>query len=518
MKKLVLSVTAMAVAASGFSASAKSFKRGVSENSFSLVEEMTPLEPGCSWHYSWGNTPRATVADFMSEDTWEFIPMCWNGNYNADAIREYCKAHPETKYLLGFNEPNFTAQANMTPEVAAAAWPAVKALADELGLELVGPAINYSPNPPYQDPFKWYAEFVALVGTDAFDYIAIHDYAGGSGNMSDMAQRFYDAYGKKIWVTEFCYWPGEGNGAAVTAEDQVQSMVTALTYLENSDIIYRYAWFKAKGSVTNSPCYGLMIPKNGEGERELSEAGRVYVNMSTFDKEKYYGMDEIVPAKDYVMAQSLSLATSNDPQNTGVIEISRFNSGASADYLFDVPEAKEYTLTLHVSGQGEPARFDPTIGIYSVDAEGEEELAVLSEPVKFALSGSDNSYRTVEFKMNLAAGKQRIRVKDTNPYQPSGIRISCLSFGSELKDVDAPGSVHGLSAGFGKVACSVADGMIRFTGAEVARAAVYDLNGRVVADAAVSGNALDLGGVAHGIYVVRAYAADGTMSVMKIVK
>ena len=75
-----------------------------------------------------------------------------NANYDADAIRDYVKSHPSCRYLLGFNEPNFTKQANMTPQKAAEEWTAVKALADELGLEIVAPAMNYSPNAPYQDP------------------------------------------------------------------------------------------------------------------------------------------------------------------------------------------------------------------------------------------------------------------------------------------------------------------------------------------------------------------------------
>ena len=205
-----------AFAVTAFNADAKSFKRGVSENAFTLTEEMDVLVPGCSWLYNWANTPTSN-ADYMSDDTWEFIPMCWNANYNSDNIRNYCKAHPETKYLLGFNEPNFVAQANMTPESAAAAWPQVKALADELGLELVGPAVNYSPDGPENDPYTWYAKFVELVGPDAFDYIAIHNYSGGSGGMKDMIDRFYSLYGKKIWVTEFCSWSGDN----ITAEAQI---------------------------------------------------------------------------------------------------------------------------------------------------------------------------------------------------------------------------------------------------------------------------------------------------------
>ena len=128
---IILTATSLALAIGVLSADAKSFKRGVSENAFNLKEEIDVIKTGTSWFYTWGNVPNNNIKDLPDAD-FEFVPMCWNANYNADNIRSYCKSHPETKYLLGFNEPNFKNQANMTPEAAAAAWPAVQALAKEL--------------------------------------------------------------------------------------------------------------------------------------------------------------------------------------------------------------------------------------------------------------------------------------------------------------------------------------------------------------------------------------------------
>ncbi|MDE5652283.1 MAG: glycoside hydrolase family protein, partial [Muribaculaceae bacterium] len=182
---------------------AKSAKRGLSENQFQFKAQIEAVAPGVSWYYNWGST----VGRYLAADTrMEYVPMCWNAYYDADAIRTYCAAHPEVKYLLGFNEPNFTNQANMTPEEAAAKWPDVRALADELGLQIVAPALNYSPNPPYQSPTRWMDEFVALVGEDAFDFTAIHSY-GGFGVLRDLATEFHNRYKKPVWVTEFCLWP-----------------------------------------------------------------------------------------------------------------------------------------------------------------------------------------------------------------------------------------------------------------------------------------------------------------------
>lgn len=496
-KKLVYAVLA-AFAVTAFNADAKSFKRGVSENAFTLTEEMDVLVPGCSWLYNWANTPTSN-ADYMSDDTWEFIPMCWNANYNSDNIRNYCKAHPETKYLLGFNEPNFVAQANMTPESAAAAWPQVKALADELGLELVGPAVNYSPDGPENDPYTWYAKFVELVGPDAFDYIAIHNYSGGSGGMKDMIDRFYSLYGKKIWVTEFCSWSGDN----ITAEAQIASMIEQLEYLEKEDKVFRYSWFKAKGSITNHPCYGLIVPQNGFGERTLSEAGKVYVYMTEFDESVYHSVDEVVPASEYISSKSLMLGSNGDSLNPGELEITQLSSGAYADYQFDIPSAGEYTLTLRVSGQGEPTRFDPSIAIYSVDENGEQ-LATLAEATQFALSGDNAVFENVAFKLQLQAGKQRIRIADANPYMPSGIHISSLSFKEDFGGVDS------VVANSDEFTCAVEGGMLHVYGASVAlRGEVYDLNGRLVMSGAFDGNMMSVSGLAAGMYVLKLYTAGG---------
>lgn len=426
IKSIILGGSALMLVAS--IGQAKSFKRGVSENQFQYKAQLKVLEPGVSWYYNWGNAPGRNVA---SEEYMEYIPMCWNGNYNAANIRNFCAEHPEAKYLLGFNEPNFTNQANMTPQQAAAAWPAVKALADELGLEVVAPAMNYSPNPPYQSPTAWMDEFVALVGLDAFDYVAVHSY-GGPGVMKTLATNFHDKYGKPVWVTEFCYWPDEGNSSSsVTPQTQIASMIDAVQWLEKTEWIYRYAWFKAIGesNASRGPNYGLILTGKAEDPRVLSEQGKVYVYMSEFDTEMYYPVNTYVPAKDFISSDKILLGSSGKTDYEPVIEITAFNSGASADYQFDVPQAGEYFVVLDVAGMGEPTRFDPTIKIQSVAADGT--ATDLCEGRQFTLPNSMTDYRQESFAVTLPAGKQTLRIMDCNEYRPSGIVISGITLANE---------------------------------------------------------------------------------------
>ncbi len=430
MRKSIILPLSLLMLATG-TAGAKSPKRGVSENQFSLYNQMVVLQDGVSWYYNWGNTPGKGYQNEVSDFTgYEFVPMVWNDRYNADNIREYVKSHPECKYLLGFNEPNFTAQANMTPAKAAEEWPAVQALAKELGLKLVSPALNYSPNPPYTDPVKWMDEFVAIVGNDAFDYVAIHNY-GGLGVMKTLANTFHDKYGKDVWVTEFCYWPNEGQAnSRVEPEVQIASMMETVEWLEKTPWIYRYAWFKPIGKHENtptsgSPCFGLIVTENGLGEKHLSPQGYVYTYMSDFDTDRWHAAGTVIPASEYIAQSNLMLGPGAHPEAPLPIEISRFNASAWAEYQIDVPKDGVYNLTLTVSGQGEPVRFDPCLQVFL--SEGEN-LTPLTEAVKFSISGSDDSYTDQTFPIELKAGHRTIRIADQAPYSPSGLRISHLSF------------------------------------------------------------------------------------------
>lgn len=474
MKFNIVIISALLAAA--IPAAAKSPKRGLSENEFQFKAQMAAVAPGVSWFYNWGPEIGRYLAN---ENVMEYVPMCWNGSYDADKIRAWVAAHPDCEYLLGFNEPNFSNQADMTPQAAAAKWPEVQALARELNLKLVAPALNTSPNPPYQDPTKWMDEFVAIVGSDAFDYTAVHSY-GGFQALKNIATTFHDRYGKDVWVTEFCYWPEEGNpNSYVSPDSQIASMMQSVEWLEKTPWIFRYAWFKAIGNsdADKGPNYGLLISAKAEVERELSEQGKVYVNMGTFDPEIYHDVNTVVAASDYISQTNCLMGGSNGADCPSPIEITRFNAGATLDYQFDVPQAGEYTLVLSVSGFGEPTRFDPSIGVYSVAADGnDDQLLAALEP--FGLPNSDEVYQNLSLMLTLPAGKQTIRLKDLRPSQPSGIRIASVT----LSD----GSM---------------DAAIEIVGNDSAKAAVdvYTLQGIRVRSAVPAATATD--GLPTGLYI-----------------
>lgn len=265
----------------------RSAKRGVSFASPFFVEDISLLEGGISWVYNWGPAPsNSSDAEFMKYGI-DFVPMAWNASYDKNRIRSFVQSHPQCKYLLAFNEPNLNDQAHMTPVEAAEKWPELKAFADEVGLKLVSPAMNYGTLSGYSDPIKWLDEFFACDGVslDDVEAIALHCYMGSAGGMKSFIDRF-EKYSKPIWMTEFCGWE-----SPVTSEQtQLEYMSETVLMLETDPRIERYAWFIARGSgsITNKPWNQLLTKTE---PYILSSQGLIYTSLTSLDKSIWLSAD-----------------------------------------------------------------------------------------------------------------------------------------------------------------------------------------------------------------------------------
>ena len=321
----------------------RSAKRGVAFN-FSQAEDLPLLTAAISWDYNWGNDQNSLAATWMDEEGVDFCPMCWSNNYNADRIRAYVKAHPKTQYLLGYNEPNLTDQARMTPAQAAAQWDKVVALAKELNLKLVSPAMNYGTLSGYNDPIKWLDEFFSLVNTDDIYAISIHCYMASPQAVKDYISRFYK-YNKPIWLTEFCAWE---EYAIHSEEDQMKYMCQVLNYLEQDPHVERYAWFIPRGSgPVDSYPYMQLLSKKDIGA--LSPQGEVYAGLTSFDRTIWLPSDApILPntycdcsAAETIRNGSFAAAPHLRPttDNAGVLMMTTFTNGQWVEYQINAVNA-----------------------------------------------------------------------------------------------------------------------------------------------------------------------------------
>jgi hypothetical protein len=219
-----------------------SCKRGVAYgfDPAGAVSDLQALSPSVSWFYNWSSRPPAQLVGEYERLGVEFVPMLWNASFNVDDV--VARIPAGAKYLLGFNEPNFHSQANLTPDQAAAAWPRVEEVARRRGLTLVSPAVNYCGGGcNATDPVDWLDRFFAACQGCRVDHVAVHWYACYGSALSWYIGRF-KKYGRPIWLTEFSC----GDEGVQPVSRQQSYMKEALAYLEGDKDIFRYSWFSGR--------------------------------------------------------------------------------------------------------------------------------------------------------------------------------------------------------------------------------------------------------------------------------
>src|SRR3954469_16205670 len=92
------------------------------------LRQIRSLKP--DWYYSWGSAYTVTPGP-------GFVPMVWSANalVQKDALGDVARQLPQTKtkHLLGFNEPDHSAQADMSVDEAIRLWPRLQSTGLRLG-------------------------------------------------------------------------------------------------------------------------------------------------------------------------------------------------------------------------------------------------------------------------------------------------------------------------------------------------------------------------------------------------
>jgi hypothetical protein len=185
--------------------------------------------------------------------------------------------------VLGFNEPNFKSQSNLTPAQAAADWPSVEAAAKAAGALIVSPAVNFCgsstntsgcSDPTVTDPYTWLKDFFNDCAGCQVDAVAVHWYNCDLPSLKGYIEGNVDAggglqgfvqFGKPIWLTEFSC------GGSSTVAQQKAYMQAAVPWLESNPHVARYAWFSA-GPIPNAEL------QNSNGT--LTDLGMTYVGLA----------------------------------------------------------------------------------------------------------------------------------------------------------------------------------------------------------------------------------------------
>ena len=379
---------------------AKSEKRGVSYDFKGYPDErMAILSPAVTWFYSWGISLHPDIAHSAKFHDLTFIPMAWN-NVDADALRSYVAQHPECKYLLAYNEPNLTDQANMTPSQAAEKWPKLLEVAKELNLKIVSPAMNYGTLSGYGDPLKWLDEFFTLINPNDIEAISIHCYMGNASALKSYVERF-KKYGKPIWMTEFCAWENVSSAKA-----QAEFMSEAVTYMELDPDVERYAWFIPISKIaTNDFPYMQLLTKTIPVE--LTDCGKVYVEMSTFDKKAYSLAGQKIESEHFTdcnVSQSLGKTGFSRPvhfrpsaDTEEGLDIYNFSEGKWVEYQVELTEDRVYNLSLR----------------HIVVLKTDMSIYVDGKIAEFAAFEPSEVWSTSIFPIQISAGKHTLRLEVT---------------------------------------------------------------------------------------------------------
>lgn len=222
-------------------------KRGIADPHLSHAE-VEALRPEVSWGYNWGTS-----------SGWgglEFYPMIHHGSSVNSAEHAL---HGHSSALLGFNEPDISSQAHMSPQEAASLWPQVEKLASAHGVQtLVGPAVCGD----IGKGTSWLQEFFDACNGCRIDAVAIHSYWPSLSGVQGLVKA-HSRWGKPLWITEIAC---EG----CSHSRQIEFMKEVVPWLEQEGSIAKYSWFNPMNRLVE-----------GSG---LTELGRVYVGHAHQDQ------------------------------------------------------------------------------------------------------------------------------------------------------------------------------------------------------------------------------------------
>jgi hypothetical protein len=267
---LAAALAALGLASSSASRGASSGgKRGIASSKFLPSEPSVLARVHPAWAYDWSWEPPPRSASIES------VPMIWgSGSVTARSIsalraeQRSGRAH----YLLGFNEPDSGAQANMAPERAAALWPRLQSTGLRLG----------SPAPAVPDD-GWLARFMSIARARRLrvDFIALHFYQDFTDPQAVDQLRaqlvsIHRRFGKPIWITEIGAldigrW-GEHMHSPPSGALAASYLRRLLPMLDGLTFVQRYAWFTDYCSTAPGCPYSALFDRAGR----VTGRGRIY--------------------------------------------------------------------------------------------------------------------------------------------------------------------------------------------------------------------------------------------------
>lgn len=141
-----------------------------------------------------------------------------------------------SRCLFSFNEPDLGAQANMSPQLAAAKH--IEHMNPFAGKALIGsPSITNSVDP--NQGIGWLKQwFDACGGQCAVDFVNIHIYGVDTKTFLDHLINVHNTFQKPVWITEFAF-----SGSDEEINSQLATVMGAIENDPAYAFVERYSYF-----------------------------------------------------------------------------------------------------------------------------------------------------------------------------------------------------------------------------------------------------------------------------------
>jgi len=263
-----------------------------------------------SWHYTWqGASTTGNDKCSGKKVSSEFVPMVIGTtkcprdgsscvaeltkeieSFDRQDIQAIWKG-ANAQFLLGFNEPDagngkHNHPHEVSPADAAAAWPKMQALAAKMSppLTLVSPSVASGQESGGRDCWDkngrstWMDDFlgncthvVKDCDPSLIKYIGMHDYHGSVEGLRRKVDGAAKLYGRKVWITEIAITM---YGNPPSREVQDAYLKELIPYLDNSENVFRYAWYSARNHPNNQNGGSNLLVDDGSAT--VTSTGVIY--------------------------------------------------------------------------------------------------------------------------------------------------------------------------------------------------------------------------------------------------
>ncbi|KAF3386497.1 Alkali-sensitive linkage protein 1 [Penicillium rolfsii] len=212
-------------------------KRGAAYNDISTVSVLASTGT-ISWAYNWALAQYGTLPSNI-----DYVPMLWGAkDFGGWFTAVETALSSGSEYIMGFNEPDMSSQANMSPSEAASYYNTyITPFSGKA--KLISPAVSSSTTAGLG--LSWFEEFMGDCSSCGITGLAVHWY----GNTADEFTSFVEqaistatSYGlSEVWVTEFAL-NSDVNGVTDAAAT-VSFLETVLPWLDAQTSVTRYSYF-----------------------------------------------------------------------------------------------------------------------------------------------------------------------------------------------------------------------------------------------------------------------------------